>query len=370
MAAATGTSMCANYILPYIPGLKTIRSSAYREQLSPKAKCKIEVYELYQTEKLTMQEIANVFKVNKSTISRWIKEVQKALNVNRYNLLEPKSRAPQNRPREKALSWEDKELILKVRKEKRCGKDNISRYILREHKERISASSIHRFLTKLPLNKDPMYIFRTKKKVKSSRRKEPVKRLKDVMDKLEQRAFERFQVDTKYWTVNGRRFYIIAGIDVITRMGFARAYSRHTSRCAADFLSRMSKVFEIKNSEAYVQRDNGSEFMGEFEKEAKRYGIEMITNYPRQPKANAFIERFHRTYKEQMLIYELPERVEELNKLLYEYLIEYNFERLHSGVGNITPFEKYCELKLKKTIDVLRSAHNGLLQMLWTSTNT
>lgn len=370
MAVATGTSMSAKHILPYIPGLKSIKSSWYRDNLSPAAKRKLEAHELYKTGKLTMKEIGSAFGVNKSTISRWISQSKEMEKLRRYNLLEPKSKAPHNTPREKVLTAEDKELILDVRRRKKCGKDNISRYILRDHGQYISPITIHRFLTKLPVSKDPLYIYRTKKKVSCKRRRKPVDRLKDVVNDLEHRAFERFQVDTKYWTVNGRQFYIVAGIDVVTRMAFARAYSIHTSRCAADFLTRLSKVFDIQDSEAYLQRDNGSEFKGDFEKAADEYGIKIITNPPRSPQSNGFIERFNRTYKEQMLIYELPETVKELNDLLYEYLIEYNFNRIHSGVNHITPFERFCELEFKKPIEILKISHEPLLQMLWTSTNS
>ncbi|MBD3328961.1 transposase [Candidatus Dojkabacteria bacterium] len=150
-------------------------------------------------------------------------------------------------------------------------------------------------------------------------------------------------------------------------MAFARAYTRHTAYCARDFLRRLNYLFDLSFSQAYLQRDNGSEFMAEFEEEAEKYDIELITNYVRKPVMNSFVERFNRTLKEESLIYEEVCTVKEANDILKEYIIRYNFLRIHSGIGKKSPFERYSELTFQIPIEYIEEKLPTLSQMLWTS---
>jgi len=88
---------------------------------------------------------------------------------------------------------------------------------------------------------------------------------------------------------------------------FSYTYPRHTTTCARDFLYRLNEVFEIKDSNAYLQRDNGSEFIVEFEAINEAYNIASVTNHVMQPKTNGYVERHNRTLKEENLIFHMPE---------------------------------------------------------------
>jgi transposase InsO family protein len=364
MAAATGVPMNAKYILPFNPHYKSIASLHYQSKLSSKAASKLKAYQIYKMKKLTMTDIAQIFDVNKSTISRWIKQSKTAMKIRRYQYLEPKSRSPINITRTKVIDNRIRQIILDIRRKYKCGKDNISRYLLRDYHIKIHSSTIHRFLNKLHQIDDPKYTDKNKKRIKwTKKRSKFLVRIKDVVDKLEHRAFERFQIDTKYWGVFSHTFYVVTAVDVVTRMMFARTYSRHTAVCARDFLSRLDYLYRIRSTTAYIQRDNGSEFMGEFEEAANEYDITLVTNYVRRPQMNAYVERFNGTLKSELLEYVMPDTVREANEYLQEYTIRYNFERIHGQIGNITPFEKYCELKFKKPIDQLILNSSGLLHI-------
>lgn len=154
----------------------------------------------------------------------------------------------------------------------------------------------------------------------------------------------------------------------MTRMIFARAYSRHTSRCAKDFLERLNYVFSLQNSRAYIQRDNGTEFMGYFEDLARKYEVTLITNYVKCPKMNGYVERFNRTLKGELLGYIMPDTVVKANERIRDYIIKYNFDRMHDGIDHKTPFEKFCELKIEKPLKKIVQTQLGLLQMYRTST--
>jgi len=87
MAVAQGVAMQSHYILPYLHGLKGITGLYYRNNLSEKAKHKLKAYQLYKYEKIKMDTIAIVFDVHKATVRRWMKEVQKAKEIGRYERL-------------------------------------------------------------------------------------------------------------------------------------------------------------------------------------------------------------------------------------------------------------------------------------------
>ena len=367
MTVAQGVQTTSRYILPFFPKYGSTLGVYYQNRLSDKAKQKLKAFQIYQMGKLTMQDIGDILGVHKSTVSRWIAEVKKAKRIRRYQHLEPKSTKPHRMPREKKITPKIERMILEIRRIFKCGKDNISRYLERDYDIKIHSSTIGRYLKKLPPGEDPKLWDKNKVKGKKRKKKKKV-RLKDVIDKIKGRAFEHFQVDTKYWVINGRTFYIITAIDLITRMIFARAYSRHTSRCAKDFLEKLNYVFNLKYSSAYIQRDNGGEFMGEFEELAKRYDITLVTNYVKCPQMNGYVERLNRTLKSELLEYIMPETVEEANEGIRDYIIKYNFDRMHSGIDHKTPFEKFCEMKIKKPLDRIMKTHLGLLQMYRTST--
>ena len=368
MAAAQGVQTTSRYILPFFPKFGTVMGVSYQNKLSDKAKRKLKTYQIYQMGKLNMEEIGGIMGVHKSTISRWIAEVRKSKQIRRYQHLEPKSTKPHKTPRKKKITPKIEQLILEIRRIYKCGKENLSRYLERDHDIRIHASTIGRYLKKLPPGEDPKLW--DKNKVRGKRRKKKKKiRLKDVIDKIKGRAFEHFQIDTKYWVINGRTFYIITAIDLITRMIFARAYAGHSSRCARDFLERLDYVFGLRESRAYIQRDNGTEFMGEFERLTKEYDITLVTNYVKCPQMNGYVERLNRTLKSELLEYTMPETVAEANEGIRDYIIKYNFDRMHSGIDHKTPFEKFCELKIKKPLEKILNTHLGLLQMYRTSTN-
>jgi transposase InsO family protein len=69
-----------------------------------------------------------------------------------------------------------------------------------------------------------------------------------------------------------------------------------SSRNGADFLQECVNNFnfEIKN----VQTDNGSEFLGEFDKLCKKLSIPHCFIYPRHPKQNTYVETSHALIKE------------------------------------------------------------------------
>lgn len=145
------------------------------------------------------------------------------------------------------------------------------------------------------------------------------------------------QVDSVAVFTEGLKRYIVTAIDLKSRFAFACAYGSLSSLCAKDFMEKFRKAapFEIKR----VQTDNGQEFEKYFRSYAEENNIVHFFNYPRSPKSNAHIERFNRTIQEQYVEWHLEEMREPraFNIGLMEYLIWYNTEKPHQGIGYRTP---------------------------------
>lgn len=107
------------------------------------------------------------------------------------------------------------------------------------------------------------------------------------------------QADSVHIRIDGKKRYLINGVDVKGRVAFSYEYERLNSTKAADFFERLIKEspFEIKR----IETDNGSEIDGYANEYLKKHNLKHIRNYPRSPKSNAFIERFNRTIKEQFV---------------------------------------------------------------------
>lgn len=140
---------------------------------------------------------------------------------------------------------------------------------------------------------------------------------------------------------NGVKRYIISCIDLITRFAFAWCYRSLSSLSAKDLLLKFLSLAPFQVSR--VQTDNGSEFEDHFRRAAEELGIVHFFNYPRHPQANAHVERFHRTLREQHLDWceQDPADTNSFNHALVKWLLWYNTERPHQSLGRLPPL-RYC----------------------------
>ncbi|RUM42654.1 MAG: hypothetical protein DSY34_01480 [Desulfurobacterium sp.] len=89
-------------------------------------------------------------------------------------------------------------------------------------------------------------------------------------------------------------------------------------------------------------KDNGSEFLGEFEKYPQERGIQHYSTYPRSPKTNVEVERFIQTTETELWVIEWTEPiVEEMNRKLLNWIRIYNFIRPYCSLNYKTPAEKF-----------------------------
>lgn len=120
---------------------------------------------------------------------------------------------------------------------------------------------------------------------------------------------------------------------------------------------RLVRIFERIRSQRplpqVLRTDNGPEFLGEpFIEWAKEAGMAIQYIQPGKPNQNAFIERFNRTYREEVLDQHLFRSLEEVREATYWWMIEYNEERPHDSLGDLTPLEARLQVAGNSTFEL------------------
>jgi len=242
------------------------------------------------------------------------------------------------RPREAWKRREVRELVEFERLLWPAGKEKIAWRMQRYHRLKVSASTVGRVLSEL-LRRDRIY--RIGYAPSQALRRARVARLyarRQVLGERARAPGELVQIDTLVERSDARVRYHFSAIDPLQRCAHARLYASGTSRNAASFLRECLERWP--SPIVSVQVDNGSEFMGDFERACQELGIALVTIPPRSPKRNAKVERLQRTFRNEHYAYEPPSLdLGDANAHLDAYLRYYNHERPHMGLGMRTPME-------------------------------
>ena len=98
-----------------------------------------------------------------------------------------------------------------------------------------------------------------------------------------------------------------------------------------------------------IRMDNGTEFTSHVFKDwAKENGIALLFIQPGKPAQNGLIERFNRTYREDILDMNLFSHLQEVKQLTQAWLKVYNEERPHESLAGLSP-TAFAEMRKNKT---------------------
>jgi putative transposase len=135
---------------------------------------------------------------------------------------------------------------------------------------------------------------------------------------------------------DGRRIRCLTVIDEGNREGLEIAVgpslpSRRVVRILSDLVALHGRPMAVRV-------DNGPEFTAQpFVDWCAEYGIACHYIQPGKPDQNAYIERFNRTYRTEVLNAHLFESIAELQTLTRQWLRIYNQQRPHDSLGRVPP---------------------------------
>ena len=89
-----------------------------------------------------------------------------------------------------------------------------------------------------------------------------------------------------------------------------------------------------------IRVDHGPEFESfKFKEWAQKRAISIHYIQPGKPAQNGFIERFNRTYREDILDMNLFNNLQEVRALTREWLVVYNEQRPHESLAGLSPVQ-------------------------------
>jgi putative transposase len=112
----------------------------------------------------------------------------------------------------------------------------------------------------------------------------------------------------------------------------------------------LNDLIREKGKPGWIRVDNGPEFISSTLNDwCHSHGIKLQFIQPGKPSQNGFIERFNRTFRQDVLDAYIFEDLSQVRILTEEWIDDYNHTRPHESLGGMTP----VQFKLKNQL------HNG-----------
>jgi putative transposase len=154
-----------------------------------------------------------------------------------------------------------------------------------------------------------------------------------------------FMSDTLY---GGRRFRTLNILDEGVREGLAIEVD--TSLPAERVIRVLAQVVAWRGRPQALRLDNGPELLADrFVTWCAEHAIELRYIQPGKPSQNAFIERFNRTYRTEVLNAYVFESLEQVREISAEWLQRYNEERPHDALAGLPPAMYRAQLEARNS---------------------
>ena len=185
---------------------------------------------------------------------------------------------------------------------------------------------IYRLYCELNLNKR-----RRGKKRLPTRKPEPLA----VPDTLNQSWSIDFMSDSLFC---GRRYRTFNVVDDFNRE--ALAIEIDLSLPSLRVIRVLERIIAWRGYPKQLRMDNGPEFISTTLAEwAEEHNIKLEFIKPGKPTQNSYIERFNRTYRDEILNMYVFKSLNEVRELTENWIREYNEERPHDSLNDLTPWE-------------------------------
>lgn len=136
---------------------------------------------------------------------------------------------------------------------------------------------------------------------------------------------------------NGRRFRVLNVIDDCNREALLNeaAFSIPAER----LVDALKRLISYREKPKKIRVDNGPEFLSKvFTTFCSKHSIQLCYIQPGKPSQNAYIERFNRAFREDVLDAYLFNSIQEVNAMAYDWQIDYNANHPHKALAGQSPW--------------------------------
>lgn len=154
-----------------------------------------------------------------------------------------------------------------------------------------------------------------------------------------EKPHEEWHIDITYVNMLGSFMFLVGIID-----GYSRFIVHHELRKSMkdkDISLVLQRAHErFPEEKPRIISDRGGQFISRDFRNYLRYiGLKQTYTSVGYPESNGKIERFFRTAKEECIRRNSFLSLEDARKIIDRYIEYYNYERLHSSIGYVTPYD-------------------------------
>lgn len=138
--------------------------------------------------------------------------------------------------------------------------------------------------------------------------------------------------------LGGQRFRTFNVLDDFSRE--ILAVEVDTNLPAARIIRVLDRIAAWRGYPAKLRMDNGPEFISvQLADWAEQHNVVLEFIQPGKPTQNSYVERFNRTFRDEILNFYVFSRLSEVRNIVDSWIKEYNEQRPHESLGNLTPEE-------------------------------
>lgn len=107
---------------------------------------------------------------------------------------------------------------------------------------------------------------------------------------------------------------------------------------SARVIRALDELVEVRGAPKRLRLDNGPEFISDALRQwAQRHGVTLVHIQPGKPTQNAYIERFNRTFRTEVLDRFVFTTLDEVRRMAEDWRHRYNHHRPHRSLGGLSP---------------------------------
>ncbi len=136
--------------------------------------------------------------------------------------------------------------------------------------------------------------------------------------------------------ISGRKFRVLNVIDDYNRESLLNL--ARFSYPAERVIECLEQIMEEKGVPKFIRVDNGPEFIAKvFQEYCDSLSIKIKYIQPGKPTQNSFVERFNRTFREDILDAHLFQNINQVNELADQWQNNYNWNHPHTSLNGMSP---------------------------------